>query len=107
MIGKRTKANTVTVPYNLLAISHEADTTIKRGRWRIGIDMLHNLFHTTNDRIVRLPLTDRYFILVAAPDLDIAKFLLHRIAGNGEIGIRRHNMADRGRNHLYIVYRTP
>ena len=94
--------------YNLLAFSREADSHIVRGCWRIGIDACHDLFHTTNDRIVRLPLADWCFILVATLDLDIAKFLLHRIAGNREIGIPRHNMADRGRSRLHIfVNHTP
>ena len=65
----------------------------------MGIDACHNLIQTADDnRIVHLPLADWRIILVAATDLDIAKFLLHRIAGNGEIGILRHNMADRSRN---------
>ena len=88
------------VPYKLPALIHKADTTIVRWFWRIGIDALHDLIQTAdNNRIVPRPLADWRIILVAAPDLDIAKLLLHCIAGNGigEIGILRHNMADRCR----------
>ena len=83
---------------------YEADTIIGWGFWRIGIDALYDLIQTPdNNRTVRLPLTDWRIILVAAPDLDIAELLLHCIAGNGEIGILRHNMADRCRNRLHIL----